>query len=44
MYGNVGVCHGEVEAGLRGGGLGVFVLSSEAFDIAMQAPEVVGVL
>ena len=29
MY--VGVCHGKVEAGLRGGGFGVFVLSSEAF-------------
>ena len=44
MYGYVGVCHGEVEAGLRGGSFAVFVLSSEAFDVAMQAPEVVGVL
>ena len=44
MYGDVGVCHGEVEAGLRGGGFGVFVPSYEPFDIAMQAPEVVRVL
>jgi hypothetical protein len=30
IYGHVGVCLGEVEAGLCGGGFSVFALSSKA--------------